>query len=188
MHLLRTIYWIQCINFGSWAPWIIRVSWPNWAERWWNSPWTPPSPRCWSSRKRWPVAWTSWSLCLCCRCHLFFSDPKVRINFNTSYFTNSYFSFTLKLESRQNFCSNMSIRSSTYGKKYFWNSSMQKPFSCHSFYLLVLRKITNSVTKTTICTWPNWPVRAKILSRFQFEGKTDIWISQVRRVKDYFTS
>ena len=34
-----------------------------------------------------------------------------------------------------------------------------------------------------ICTWPNWPVRAKILSRFQFEGKTDVWISQVRRVK-----
>ena len=35
-------------------------------------------------------------------------------------------------------------------KKNFWNSSMRKPFSCNSFYLLVLRKITNSVTKTTI--------------------------------------
>ena len=34
-----------------------------------------------------------------------------------------------------------------------------------------------------ICTWPNSPVRAKILSRFQFEGKNNVWISQVRRVK-----
>ena len=31
----------------------------------------------------------------------------------------------------------------------------------------------------TICTWPNRPVGAKNLSRFQFEGKTDVWISQV---------
>ena len=73
---------------------------------------------------------------------------------------------------------------------------MREPFSFNSFYLLVLRKITNSVSKTTIflhggksqifffaiCTWPNWPVTAKILSRFQFEGKTDVWINQVRRV------
>ena len=35
----------------------------------------------------------------------------------------------------------------------------------------------------TICTWPNRPVGAKILSGFQFEGKTDVWISQIRRVK-----
>ena len=38
------------------------------------------------------------------------------------------------------------------------------------------------------CTWPNGPVRAKILPRFQFEGKTDVWISQVRRVKEYHSS
>ena len=31
--------------------------------------------------------------------------------------------------------------------KYFWNSSMREPFSFSSFYLLVLRKITNSLTK-----------------------------------------
>ena len=37
--------------------------------------------------------------------------------FNTSYLTDSYISFTLKLESQQKFCSNRSIRSSTYGKK-----------------------------------------------------------------------
>ena len=37
--------------------------------------------------------------------------------FNTSYLTDSYISFTLKLESGQNFCSNRSIKSSTYGKK-----------------------------------------------------------------------
>ena len=35
----------------------------------------------------------------------------------------------------------------------------------------------------TICTWPNRPVAAKILSGFQFEGKSDVWTSQVRRVK-----
>ena len=34
----------------------------------------------------------------------------------------------------------------------------------------------------TICTWPNRPVGAKILPGFQIEGKTDVWISQVRRV------
>ena len=36
---------------------------------------------------------------------------------NTSYLTDSYISFTLNLESRQNVCSNRSIRSSTYGKE-----------------------------------------------------------------------
>ena len=36
---------------------------------------------------------------------------------NTSYLTDSYISFTLKLESRQKFCFNSLIRSSTYGKK-----------------------------------------------------------------------
>ena len=39
------------------------------------------------------------------------------ICFNTSYLTDSYISFTLNLECGQNFCSNRSIRSSTYGKK-----------------------------------------------------------------------
>ena len=65
-------------------------------------------------------------------------------------------------------------------KKYFWSSSMRKPFSSNSFYLVVLRKITISVTKMTmeenrffftICNWPNGPVKAIILPRFQFEGK-----------------
>ena len=36
---------------------------------------------------------------------------------NTSYLTDSYTSFTLKLESLQKFCFNSLIRSSTYGKK-----------------------------------------------------------------------
>ena len=35
----------------------------------------------------------------------------------------------------------------------------------------------------TVCTWPNWPVGANILSGFQIEGKTYVRISQVRRVK-----
>ena len=73
-----------------------------------------------------------------------------------------------------------------------------KPISSNSFYLLVLRKITNSETKITIfphggkseifftiCAWPNWHVGAKILPRFQFEGKTEVWISEVRSVKIY---
>jgi len=82
-------------------------------------------------------------------------------------------------------------------KKYFWNSSMRKSFSSNSFYLLVLKKITNSVTKMIIfphggkseiiffatCTWPYWHVWANFLSRFQIEGKIDVWISQVVRVK-----
>ena len=36
--------------------------------------------------------------------------------------------------------------------------------------------------KNIFLTWPKWPVGANILLRFQFEGKTDVWISQVRRV------
>ena len=36
---------------------------------------------------------------------------------NTSYMTDSYFGFTLNMESGQNFGSNRSIRSSTYSKK-----------------------------------------------------------------------
>ena len=36
---------------------------------------------------------------------------------NTSYLTDSYIGFTLNMESGQNFCSNRSIRSSTYSKK-----------------------------------------------------------------------
>ena len=51
---------------------------------------------------------------------------------NMSYLTDSYISFTLKLESRQNFCSNMLIRSSTYGKK---NISDFPP--CGSHFLLI---------------------------------------------------
>ena len=65
---------------------------------------------------------------------------------------------------------------------------MREPFSFNSFYLLVLRKITNSLTKMT-----NFPhgvkleiiflpyvldlidlLGANILSGFQIEGKTDV--------------
>ena len=51
---------------------------------------------------------------------------------NTSYLTDSSISFTLKLESRQNFCSNMAIRSSAYGKK---NISDFPP--CGSHFILI---------------------------------------------------
>ena len=43
------------------------------------------------------------------------------------------------------------------------------------------RKIGNFLF--AICTWPNSPVKTKFLSRFQFQGKSCVWISQVRRVK-----
>ena len=35
-------------------------------------------------------------------------------------------------------------------EKHFWNFSMRKPFSCNSFYLIVMRKITTSVIKMII--------------------------------------
>ena len=54
-------------------------------------------------------------------------------------------------------------------------------FSNKNDQLPAWRKIRN--ISFTICTWPNWPVGAKILTGFQIEGKTDVWISQVRRVK-----
>ena len=41
----------------------------------------------------------------------------MRVTINTSYLTDSYINFTLKLESREIFCVNSLIRSSTYGKK-----------------------------------------------------------------------
>ena len=110
------------------------------------------------------------------------------IHINTSYLTDSYF------------CSNMLIRSSTYGKKIFLiflhagaifflfilltSFEENHKFSNKNNYLPIWRKIRNIFF--TIFTWPNWTIRAnraKILAWFQFEGKTDVLISQVRRVK-----
>ena len=51
---------------------------------------------------------------------------------NTSYLTDSYISFTLKLESGQHFCSNRSIRSSTNGKKNIFEIP-----PCGSHFLLI---------------------------------------------------
>ena len=51
---------------------------------------------------------------------------------NTSYLTDSYITFTLKLESGQNFCCNRSIRSSTYGKKNIFEIP-----PCGSHFLLI---------------------------------------------------
>ena len=47
-------------------------------------------------------------------------NKSVLISFKKSYLTDSFISFTLKLESRQNVCSNRSIRSSTYGTPLAW--------------------------------------------------------------------
>ena len=85
-------------------------------------------------------------------------------------------------------------------KKYFWNASMREPFFKNSFYWRVLRKITNSVTKMTIFLHERKLeiffspyvldlidlMEQKIMPRFQFKGKTDVWISQVRSVKDMY--
>ena len=45
-----------------------------------------------------------------------FLRTSYRVFINSSYLTDSYISFTLKLEPQQNFCSNRSIRSRTCGK------------------------------------------------------------------------
>ena len=104
-------------------------------------------------------------------------------SFNTSYLTNSYIIFILKMES---VCKitilviKMMVNSGL--QKYLWNSSMQKPFYLltrfeenHKFRnknncLPTWRKIRNSFF-LPYCTWPNSPVRAKILSGLQFEVK-----------------
>ena len=94
----------------------------------------------------WVIDWSKWNILKSTLWNISINS----VILNTSYLTDSYITFTLKLESGQKFCCNRSIRSSTYGKKkYFWNSSMREPFSFNSFYLLVLRKITNSLTKMT---------------------------------------
>ena len=49
-------------------------------------------------------------------------------------------------------------------------------------HLPAWRKIGNMYF-FAICNWPNSPVRAKVLPRFLFEGKNDVGISEVRRVK-----
>ena len=64
-----------------------------------------------------------------------FSEPQwlnFQTSFNTSYLTDSYINFTLKLESGQNSCSNRSIRSSTYGKKNIFEIP-----PCGSHFLLI---------------------------------------------------
>ena len=55
-----------------------------------------------------------------------------KLDLNTSHLTDSYITFTLKLESGQNFCCNRSIRSSTYGKKNIFEIP-----PCGSHFLLI---------------------------------------------------
>ena len=62
-------------------------------------------------------------------------EKKVSCFHNMSYLTDSYISFTLKLESWQKFCFNSLIRSSKYGKKkYFWFSSMRED-GCFCYWI-----------------------------------------------------
>ena len=124
----------------------------------------------------------------------FWMKPK---RFNTSYLTDSYIGFTLNLESGQNFCSDRSIRSSTYGKKKISDFPPCGKLVIFVTEFVIFLKTTKSNELIengsrieefqnfffTIFSWPNRPVGAKILSGFQLEGKTDVWISQVRRVK-----
>ena len=68
-----------------------------------------------------------------------------------SYLTDSYIVFSLNMESVPKvtiFGLEMMVKSGL--GKYFWNSSMRKPFSSNSFYNVGRRKITNSVTEITI--------------------------------------
>ena len=65
------------------------------------------------------------------------------IMLNTSYWTDSYISFTLNLESGQNVCSDRSTRSSTYGKKnisdkFLKNGSRMEEFQKYFFYHMYL--------------------------------------------------
>ena len=99
---------------------------------------------------------------------------------NTSCFTDSYISFTLKFEFRQNFCSNRSIGSSTYGKKIFLKFLHPEAIFLKFTFLSSFEENHNFINKNdnlpawrkirnifiTICAWPNGPVRAKILPRF----------------------
>ena len=70
---------------------------------------------------------------------------------NTSYLTDSYIVYTLKIESVPEiaiFGLKMMVKSGL--EKIFWNSSMRKPFSSNSFCFIERRKMTNSVIKITI--------------------------------------
>ena len=74
-----------------------------------------------------------------------FQDSNLLASLNTSYLTDLYISFILKFQ--QNFCSNRSIRSSTYGKKNIFEIPPRGShfLVIHFTYLLVLRKMTISV-------------------------------------------
>ena len=97
--------------------------------------------------------------------------------FNTSCFTDSYNIFSLKMESVP--------KIKIFGLKMKVKSGLEKVFLkfLHSFYLLVLRKITNSVIKIAISPHGgkselfsqvliDLDLEEIFLSRFQFEGKT----------------
>jgi len=72
---------------------------------------------------------------------------------NTSCLTDSYISFTLKMESVSRitiFGIKMMVKIGLEKKILEISPCGRKSFSSNSFYLLVLRKITNSVTKRAI--------------------------------------
>ena len=73
------------------------------------------------------LIWSVWT-------HVIWLVLAFRITTNTSYLTDSYISFTLKLESPQIFCSNRSIRSSMYGEM---NISDFPP--CRKMVILLLK-------------------------------------------------
>ena len=81
------------------------------------------------------VIWIDWVLFASCLGKIFRLSQPYLIGhpyFNTSYLTDSYISFTLKLKSGLNFCYNRSIRSSTYGKKNIFEIP-----PCGSHFLLI---------------------------------------------------
>ena len=122
------------------------------------------------------------------------TSSKHSLTFNMSSLTNSYIVFTLKMESvskNRIFGLKMMVKSGL--EKYFLNSSKRET----TFpYFIKVPKITNSVIKGTI--FPHgiskyiflvrfhhhfWAKNCIFGYRFYFEGKKDISISQVERVK-----
>ena len=86
---------------------------------------------------------------------------------NTSYLTGSYIVFTLKMESQP--------KNIIFSLEMMMKSGLEKiilKFLHAGNYFSLLHKIPKITNKNYIF----W-------LRFHFEGKNDVWISQVRRVK-----
>ena len=94
---------------------------------------------------------------------------------NTSHLTDLYIVFILKIESVS--------KTKIFGLKMTVKSGLEKIFLKFLAEAIFPQGGKSEIFFFAICTRANGYVRANILLRFQFEGKTDVWISQVRHVK-----